>query len=97
MIIPGIQQGDLHRTDLSTRRRLGSRKPMSRTNSSVRSPFAGRPKKTKQWDHTAFAKYGWKKPKGKGKASFDDGEDEEEDVDEPVEFEQFPAPSAAVK
>lgn len=74
-----------------------ARKPMSRTNSSVRSPFAGRPKKTKQWDHTAFAKYGWKKPKGKGKASFDDGEEEEEDVDELVEFEQFPAPSAAVK
>lgn len=43
--------------------------------------------KTKHWDHTAFAKTGTRK--GKGKESFrnDDDEDEEE-----LEFEQFPAP-----
>ncbi|KAG6891406.1 hypothetical protein C0992_007185 [Termitomyces sp. T32_za158] len=46
-------------------------------------------KKTKVWDHTAFAKTGLRseKSKGKGKASYDLDEQEEE-----VVFEQFPAP-----
>ncbi|KAF9036451.1 P-loop containing nucleoside triphosphate hydrolase protein [Hymenopellis radicata] len=47
-------------------------------------------RKTKQWDHTEFAKTGIRKPKGKGRSSAnneDDNDDEEE-----VEFEQFPAP-----
>ncbi|OBZ79668.1 hypothetical protein A0H81_00569 [Grifola frondosa] len=50
--------------------------------------------KTKQWDHTAFAKTGWRKPKestekevGKGKGKLVKNDD-----DEPLEFEQFPAP-----
>ena len=74
-----------------------SRKPISRSNSSARNLFGSRSKKTKQWDHAAFAKNGWKKPKGKGKASFDgDEEEEEEELDDPVEFEQFPAPSEAI-
>lgn len=59
-----------------------------------------RPKKTKQWDHTAFAKTGWKnpKPKGKGKQKgFENEEQEEnEDWDSPTEFEQFPAPQVSV-
>ncbi|KIJ45499.1 hypothetical protein M422DRAFT_46571 [Sphaerobolus stellatus SS14] len=48
-------------------------------------------KKIKQWDHTAFAKSGWKatKPSGKGKGRAGDGD---EDCESPVEFEQFPAP-----
>ena len=47
-------------------------------------------RKTKKWDHTAFAKTG-RRPKagmGKGKENLDE-ERREEDV---VEFEQFPAP-----
>ncbi|KAF9270443.1 P-loop containing nucleoside triphosphate hydrolase protein [Marasmius fiardii PR-910] len=40
----------------------------------------------KKWDHTEFAKSGWKKGKSKGKAAEDDVEEEA------VEFEQFPAP-----
>lgn len=51
-------------------------------------------KRTKQWDRTAFAKSGWRqtaedkaRKKGKERASFDN-----DDGDERVEFEQFPAP-----
>ena len=49
--------------------------------------------KTKTWDHTAFAETGFLKTKGrrKGKGKQVDC-DEEEEGDEPVEFEQFPAP-----
>lgn len=74
----------------------GSGSSAQRTASNSRIPIA-RPKKTKQWDRTAFAKSGWKKPKGKAKASFD-GEDEEveEEWDEPVEFEQFPKPEIEI-
>lgn len=68
----------------STTKRLS--KPVSRTAST---PFGKPARKTKEWDRTAFAKSGWKKPKGKGKAG--DGEDGEEEEEE-VEFEQFPAP-----
>jgi ATP-dependent DNA helicase MPH1 len=53
-------------------------------------PFGKPARKTKEWDRTAFAKSGWKKPKEKPKAHDDDeGNEEEEEV---VEFEQFPAP-----
>lgn len=58
------------------------------------------PKRTKQWDHTAFAKTGWKKPKsmdkGKGKASLGNDDIVDDWDDEPVEFEQFPAPQFQV-
>ncbi|KAK7694443.1 hypothetical protein QCA50_001629 [Cerrena zonata] len=72
----------------------GNGSSAQRTASSSRIPI-GRPKRTKQWDRTAFAKTGWKKPKGKAKTSF--GEDEEEEEwEEPVEFEQFPAPEVDI-
>lgn len=63
-----------------------SRQGLQRTTSTSRNPFGSRPKKTKIWDQTAFAKSGQKK-KGKGRM-YDDGEEEEENV----VFEQFPAP-----
>ena len=73
-----------------------SRQPTQRGSSNVSNGIAGPSRRTKQWDHTAFAKSGWKKPqaaKGKERAfgSFDD-EAEEELEEEPEEFEQFPAP-----
>ncbi|KAI0321122.1 hypothetical protein OF83DRAFT_401593 [Amylostereum chailletii] len=54
-------------------------------------------RKTKKWDHTAFAKSGSRrkqsdKGKGKGKALPDDDAVEEEEV----EFEQFPAPFVSI-
>ena len=68
-----------------------SAKPRSqihRTNSTHRNTFGQQAPKTKQWDQTAFAKTGMNRGrlKGKGRANFDE---EEEDS---VEFEQFPAP-----
>ena len=75
-----------------------SRSTMQRQGSGSNNLFTGKPNKIKKWDHTAFAKSGWKKPKsakGKEKAgSFDDGgpEDCEEEEEEEVEFEHFPAP-----
>lgn len=63
-----------------------SRGPMQRSKSDRRNPFGQQAPKTKQWDHTAFAKSGWRKPKGK---AVDEDEQEEEKA---VEFEQFPAP-----
>lgn len=74
----------------SSKAASSSKQPMSRSNSSARNPFHS--KRTKQWDHTLFQKNGWKKPKGKGKASFDE-EDEVEEEEETVEFEQFPSPA----
>lgn len=72
------------------------RLPMQRKDSSAFNGSFAQPRKTKQWDHTAFAKSGWRKPqsaKGKEKAfgSFED-EVEDEEEEEPEEFEQFPAP-----
>ncbi|KAI0048421.1 P-loop containing nucleoside triphosphate hydrolase protein [Auriscalpium vulgare] len=67
------------------------RQPMQRTKSSTTELF----RKTKKWDQTAFAKSGAKRRKsvkGKEKASPDD-----EEEDEPVEFEQFPAPFVSRK
>lgn len=61
-----------------------SRGSMQKTKSDHRNPFGQQAPKTKQWDHTTFAKSGWRNPKSKGL------EDEQEE--EMVEFEQFPAP-----
>ena len=73
-----------------------SRSTIQRHHSHLNNIFVGKPNKTKRWDHTAFAKSGWKKPKsvnGKEKAgSLEGGEEEDWDADEEVEFEQFPAP-----
>ncbi|KAI0651647.1 hypothetical protein C8Q79DRAFT_49688 [Trametes meyenii] len=55
-------------------------------------PLPGLAKKTKQWDRTAYAKTGWRKPKDKGKGRDLDDEHEEEHI----EFEQFPAPELPV-
>lgn len=83
-------------TALTSHGPSSSRSTMQRNNSNVNNLFTGRPNKTKKWDHTAFAKSGWKKPKttkGKEKArSFDDGPEDEWEEEEEVEFEQFPAP-----
>ncbi|KAF9014947.1 hypothetical protein BDQ17DRAFT_1418080 [Cyathus striatus] len=72
-----------------------SRSQLQRTASSTRNPFGRQPRKTKQWDHTEFAKTGLKqkgKQKKKGRTGFGDGDEEEEEV----EFEQFPAPFLSV-
>ena len=58
------------------------------------SPRHSTDRKVKKWDHTAFAKTGVKRKVGKRKAR---DEDEERDEEEPVEFEQFPAPFVAGK
>ncbi|KAG2123566.1 P-loop containing nucleoside triphosphate hydrolase protein [Suillus clintonianus] len=64
-----------------------------RAKSSPRKPFGRQAPQTKQWDHTVFAKSGWKKPKTvKGKGRSDGDEDDEEHV----EFEQFPAPFVSI-
>lgn len=63
-----------------------SRQGMQRTTSSPRNIFGSKPKKTKVWDQTAFAQTG-RKQKGKGKLF-----NNEEEPEEQVEFEQFPAP-----
>jgi ATP-dependent DNA helicase MPH1 len=67
-----------------------ARPEMQRT-TTQRNVFGQQARKTKKWDQTAFAKSGVRPPKskdkGKGRA-----EDEDELGDEPLEFEQFPAP-----
>ncbi|KZT74815.1 P-loop containing nucleoside triphosphate hydrolase protein [Daedalea quercina L-15889] len=85
-LLGGIVQDTSHSKPKSL-----TKAPMRRTNSVQTTVI----KKTKRWDHTAFAKSGCKqsaeekaRKKGKAKASFDDVEDGEE----PPEFEQFPAP-----
>ncbi|KAF8971564.1 hypothetical protein BDZ97DRAFT_1651060 [Flammula alnicola] len=78
-----------------------SSKPKSqleRTKSAPRNPFGQQARKTKQWDQTAFAKTGIRKPKsskGKGKEKGDEGDDD--DGEEHIEFEQFPAPFVSRK
>ena len=75
-------------------------KPLSRASSSniQRSGSFSRkgsgrgPVKTKQWDHTQFAKTGLKHGKSKGKGKARDEDEDEEEEEETVEFEQFPAP-----
>ncbi|KAG1889374.1 hypothetical protein F4604DRAFT_1712018 [Suillus subluteus] len=79
-------------TTSSSRQSPSKRSSLQRTKSSPRKPFGQQAPQTRQWDHTVFAKSGWKKPKtvkGKGR---DDGDDDEENV----EFEQFPAPFVSV-
>ncbi|KAI0824139.1 hypothetical protein BC628DRAFT_444999 [Trametes gibbosa] len=71
-----------------------AKQPFQRTRSK-QMPLAGQAKKTKQWDRTAYAKTGWRKPKvsadkDKGRGS---GDEFEEEI---VEFEQFPAPEVPV-
>jgi ATP-dependent DNA helicase MPH1 len=66
------------------------RHDMQRTASTQRNIFGRQARKTKKWDQTAFAKSGTRPPKSKDKGK---GRADDEDVeDEPVEFEQFPAP-----
>ncbi|KIK99878.1 hypothetical protein PAXRUDRAFT_822238 [Paxillus rubicundulus Ve08.2h10] len=64
-----------------------SRGPVQRSKSNPRNPFGHQAPKTKQWDHTAFAKSGWKKPKSNSQDNDAEGQEGKE-----VEFEQFPAP-----
>ncbi|KAI0757213.1 hypothetical protein C8Q80DRAFT_1281665 [Daedaleopsis nitida] len=67
-----------------------SHRSFQRTRSALRQmPLPGQAKKTKQWDRTAYAKTGWRKPKPKSDQA---NSDEEENV----EFEQFPAPEVPV-
>ncbi|KAH7921254.1 P-loop containing nucleoside triphosphate hydrolase protein [Leucogyrophana mollusca] len=77
----------------SSKQSPASRTSFQRTKSASRNPFGQQAPQTKQWDHTAYAKSGWKKPKsakGKGKDNAYDDEDDHEE--ESVEFEQFAAP-----
>jgi ATP-dependent DNA helicase MPH1 len=61
---------------------------VARTKSSSRDIFAIQPQKKKEWDHTSFTQSGSKQSKGKSKKRSPD----EEEGEETVEFEQFPAP-----
>jgi ATP-dependent DNA helicase MPH1 len=81
--------GDVAQPNASSSRQSPTKRTsLQRTKSSPRKPFGQQAPQTKQWDHTVFAKSGWKKPKNvKGK-----GRDDGDDDDENVEFEQFPAP-----
>lgn len=84
--------GDILRPTPSTSRAADAVRTSNKPNS--RNPSGGPTPKTKVWDHTAFAKSGWKKPnssKGKGVENFNDSQEEQE-----VEFEQFPAPFVSV-
>jgi ATP-dependent DNA helicase MPH1 len=81
-------------TASSSKETPSKRAPSQRTKSSPRNPFGQQAAQTRHWDHTAFAKSGWKKSKSaKGKGRDDDSGDEEERV----EFEQFPAPFVSGK
>ncbi|KAI6005074.1 hypothetical protein F5J12DRAFT_921301 [Pisolithus orientalis] len=80
--------GDVLQPTPSTSRAKDVARTSTKPNS--RNIAGGPAPKTKMWDHTAFAKSGWKKPKpskGKGVADPHDSQEEEE-----IEFEQFPAP-----
>ena len=55
-----------------------------------KSPLRPVNRKAKKWDHTAFSKTGRRRKVGKGKGK--ENMDEEEGEEDPVEFEQFPAP-----
>ncbi|KAI6134141.1 hypothetical protein EV401DRAFT_1909732 [Pisolithus croceorrhizus] len=80
--------GDILRPTPSTSRAGDAVRTSIKPNS--RNPSGGPTPKTKVWDHTAFAKSGWKKPKsskGKGVEDLNDSQEEQD-----VEFEQFPAP-----
>lgn len=57
-------------------------------------PFGRKASKTKTWDRTEFAASGPRMGKAKGKQRF---REDEEDEEEPMEFEQFPAPFVSRK
>jgi len=63
-----------------------ARSDTQRTTSTQRNIFGQQARKTKKWDQTAFAKSGVRPPKSNDKGKGDELEDE------PIEFEQFPAP-----
>jgi len=69
-----------------------SKKPPSSRRGAQQRRSPSRPvnRKTKKWDHTAFAKTG-RRPKV-GRVKGKENVDEERDDEEVVEFEQFPAP-----
>jgi ATP-dependent DNA helicase MPH1 len=68
-------------------------KRLERTQPTSRNPFGQQARKTKVWDHTEYAKTGFKRTKSKGKEKQKGVfTDDHEEYDEPEEFEQFPAP-----
>lgn len=73
---------------------------IQRSKSNSKNPFGGKPRKTKVWDHTAFAKSGQRKDMerthGK-KRALPESEGEGQDDDEVLDFEQFPAPFVSSK
>lgn len=72
-------------------------KPLLRQKS-LGAPFGKPTKKTKQWDRTAFAKSGWRKPaNAQGKEKVGEQVGGEQDEEEEIEFEQFPAPFVSSK
>ena len=71
-----------------------SRADMQRTTSTQRNLFGRQPLKTKKWDQTAFSKSGVRPPKSKDKGK---GRADDEGQEEPIEFEQFPAPFVSGK
>jgi ATP-dependent DNA helicase MPH1 len=76
---------------ISPRTSPSKKPPSSRRNVQQRkSPTRPVNRKTKKWDHTAFAKTGRRRRAGKGKGK--ENLDEERDEEEVDEFEQFPAP-----
>lgn len=90
---PYANQQGLPSSSRTTASRINRAIGGQRTKSNTIESLSGRPaRKTKVWDHTEFAKTGWRRGKSKAKArgSFDD--DGVEVKEEPVEFKQFPAP-----
>ena len=76
----------------SSRKLLKPRSPIKRTKSTQHSPFGRPASKTKQWDHTAFSKSGLKRGKSKDKKKVKEGDGQQDEDEEVIEFEQFPAP-----
>jgi ATP-dependent DNA helicase MPH1 len=76
--------------DVISPRTSPSKKPPSSRRSVQQRKSPTRPvnRPTKKWDHTAFAKTGRRQRAGKGKGK----ENLDEEEEEVVEFEQFPAP-----
>ncbi|SRR6266403_2242554 len=78
--------------DVVSPRTSPSKKPQTSRGSVQQRKSPTRPvnRKTKKWDHTAFAKTGRRRRAGQGKGK--ENQDEERGEEEAVEFEQFPAP-----
>lgn len=78
--------------DVISPRTSPSRKPPSSRRSAQqrKSPTRQVNRRTKKWDHTAFAKTGRRQKGGRGNGK--ENLHEEGDEEEVVEFEQFPAP-----